>query len=79
VSTYHANGVEYCKACKLDLTLTRKMALAHECDPSDVACASLEYRRMLEDICNDIHQDDEELLIVNTSLIDQARKLLGWD
>jgi hypothetical protein len=78
--TYTRNGIDFCSACGLELTATRAMNLAHECDKSDLYSKAIEYRNMLENMCNSADTTGcDGLACITTEVLDEAKELLGWD
>lgn len=71
-------NTEYCNMCGLDLTRTREMNLAHNCDKSDLAAQCMQYRDMLQQICegsSDVHWYYNN----DTAVIGAAKELLMWE
>ena len=73
------NGADCCKCCKADLTGVNPVE--HMCELRALFNTTMQYRQMLEDICNntcDFNSNDGESLI-DSATVNLAREVLGWE
>ncbi len=81
------SGVQRCKACEAEVSMTDNTE--HVCNHQALYDASIKYRGMVEVVCDDAASDvidsnevetddDEPVVLVHVSVINEARLMLGW-